>query len=138
MSDLHIPLATAGAAIVLALMQVVLMVWVAAGRAKFSTGLGHGGHDDLLRRIRMHGNLAENVPLFLVLLGLVETLGNWRWIALAIAAAFVCVRVSHVIGLTQTSGSSTPRIVGALGTAIILTVLAALLAVAVAARALHA
>lgn len=138
MNDLHIPLATAGAAVVLALMQVALMVWAAAGRAKFSTGLGDGGHDDLRRRIRMHGNLAENVPLFLILLGLVEAFGDWHWIAPAIAAAFVCVRVSHLVGLNLTSGSSMPRIVGALGTAIILTVLAALLAVTVAALALHA
>ncbi len=70
------PAITAATAVLLAVLQMFLMLHVARGRGKYKTGLGDGGHDGLIRRIRIHGNLAENAPLFLILLALVETSGQ--------------------------------------------------------------
>jgi uncharacterized membrane protein YecN with MAPEG domain len=135
MSHPNIPLVTASAAIVLALLQMGLMNWAAFGRAKYSTGLGDGGHDALARRIRMHGNLAENAPIFLILLGLAEWSGEWDRILPAVAIAFVLARIAHVIGLSQTSGASIPRMTGATGTFLLITLLAVLLAITLVSRA---
>ena len=71
------PYMTAATAALLAVLQMILMLYVATGRGKFKTGLGDGGHPGLIRRIRIHGNLAENAPVFLILLALVETSGQW-------------------------------------------------------------
>jgi len=137
MDHFVLPMVTAATAAVLALMQIALMFFAAAGRGKYATGLGDGGHDGLLRRIRMHGNLAENAPLFLILLGLVEMSGKWGWAVLPIAVAFICARVAHIIGLSLTSGASRPRVIGVLGTALTVTALALLLVATVARQMLH-
>jgi uncharacterized protein len=135
MTDLlHFPLITAATAVVLALLQVSLMFLVVAGRVKTKTSLGDGGSAALERRIRMHGNLAENAPLFLVLLGLTELSGDWRRTVPVIAAFFVLCRLAHPIGLNISRGPSPLRVIGAAGTALALTLIAALLAVSVISR----
>jgi uncharacterized protein len=113
----NVPIVTANSAAVLGLMQVGLMMWTAAGRGTYSTGLGDGGNEALLRRIRIHGNLAENVPIFLILLGLVEVSGDWPIAVPVIAVSFIIVRVLHAVGLSRSSGTSVPRFIGAVGTA---------------------
>ena len=54
------------------LLFVVLSFRVIAGRRASSTALGDGSNPDLFRRIRVHSNFAEYVPLALILLGLAE------------------------------------------------------------------
>jgi hypothetical protein len=78
--------------------------------------LGEGTDPMLLRRIRMHGNLAENAPLFLILLALVEMTGQWSAVLPYYAAAFVIARVSHALGLAISSGATPFRFVGVIGT----------------------
>jgi uncharacterized membrane protein YecN with MAPEG domain len=134
MSLPHLPLATAAAAAALALLQTGLMMHVGFGRLRTATGLGDGGDEGLLRRIRMHGNLAENGALFLVLLGLAEISGDWGMAVPAIAAAFVICRLAHAFGLSRGSGPNPFRFVGAMGTATVMIALAALLAVSVVSR----
>ena len=65
----------------------------------------------LLRRIRAHGNFAENVPLFLILLGLLEfaTGGNlWLWGA---SILFILARLLHVFGMDR-PGANWMRVTG--------------------------
>ncbi|SJZ88232.1 hypothetical protein SAMN02745126_02687 [Enhydrobacter aerosaccus] len=133
MNPPNFPIVTATTAVILAFLQVALMLWTSVGRAQLSTGLGDGGDNGLLRRIRMHGNLAENLPIFLILLVLVEVAGEWRRVVPAIATIFVLARIAHVIGLARTDGPSVPRVVGALGTAISTAALVVMLAVTVVA-----
>jgi uncharacterized membrane protein YecN with MAPEG domain len=121
------PYFTAAAAAVLAVLQMLLLLYAANGRGKYKTGLGDGGNAALLTRIRMHGNLAENAPLFLILLALVETSGQWAAFVPWIAIAFVIVRVSHAIGLAMSSGVTVFRFVGAAGTVALILTLAILL-----------
>ncbi|MBX9647045.1 MAG: MAPEG family protein [Xanthobacteraceae bacterium] len=138
MNPLHFPSITAATAVVLALLQTSLMLNVSLSRTKSSTGLGDGGDEGLLRRIRMHGNLAENAAMFLVLLGLTEMTGEWGLAIPVIAASFVLFRLAHPIGLSLTSGPSAPRIIGAVGTVIAFICTASLLAISVFGRmAIH-
>src|SRR5690348_17219500 len=109
------PHITAATAIVLAVMQMFLLLRTANARGRFKTGLGDGGHPQLLQRIRAHGNLAENAPLFLILLGLTEMTGQWGTVVQIYAAAFIVVRISHVIGLTISAGVTPFRFLGVIG-----------------------
>ena len=123
------PHITAATAIVLAVLQMLLMLHTARGRGKFKAGLGDGGSEPLLRRIRMHGNLAENAPLFLILLALTEATSQWSALVPHFAVAFVIVRISHALGLSISSGVSIFRFVGVIGTLASILGLAALLAI---------
>jgi hypothetical protein len=123
------PAITAATAAVLALFQMLLLLYTATGRGQYRTGLGDGGNPALLKRIRMHGNLAENAPLFLILLGLIEISGQWTSLVPLFAAAFLVVRLSHALGLAISSGVSIFRFVGVMGTVSCMLGLAALLAI---------
>jgi uncharacterized membrane protein YecN with MAPEG domain len=112
----HYPYFTAATAVVLAVLQMLLALYVAGGRGRYRAGLGDGGNPKLLQRIRAHGNLAENAPLFLILLALVETSGQWSSLVPLFAGAFIVFRLSHALGLLISSGTSIFRLLGILGT----------------------
>ena len=100
------PVITALSAGVLIILQILLMLHTSNGRLKYQKGLGDGGEMQMLIRMRMHGNLAENAPIFLIVMALLEVAGV-NQIILAIAAAlFVIARIVHPIGLMQTNGRS--------------------------------
>jgi len=122
------PSVTAATAVVLAVLQMLLLLFAANGRGRYRTGLGDGGNEKLLRRIRMHGNLAENAPMFLILLGLAEITGQWPTAIPLFALGFILARLSHALGLAISSGPSPFRFVGVIGTVICDLGLAGLLA----------
>jgi uncharacterized membrane protein YecN with MAPEG domain len=123
------PHITAATAIVLAVLQMLLMLYTAGGRGRYRAGLGDGGNEALLRRIRMHGNLAENAPLFLILLWLTEATGQWGRFVPLLAAAFIVFRISHALGLSLSSGVTVFRFLGVIGTLVCVLGLASLLAI---------
>lgn len=128
------PPVTAVIASLTAAVYLGLTVYVGLGRAKYKTGLGDGGHDGLNRRIRMHANLAENAPLFLILLGLTELTGAYPAMIRVLGAIFLLCRLAHAYGLSMTFGPGPNpfRAAGAGGTFLCLAVLlVALLAAAV-------
>ena len=105
---LPISLTIAGAA---AILHVWLSLRVSQLRRPLKIGLGDGGNEVLQRRIRAHGNFTENVPLFLILLGLLElaTGGSlWLWGA---AILFVLARLLHVFGMDR-PGANWMRVAG--------------------------
>jgi uncharacterized membrane protein YecN with MAPEG domain len=83
----------------------LLLIWLAArvsrGRRQFKVGLGDGGNEALLRRIRAHGNYAENMPIFLILIGLVELAGGDRRILWAAGIVFILARLVHAFGMDK-------------------------------------
>jgi uncharacterized protein len=93
---LPITLTLAGAA-------AILHIWLAARvsrlRRLFKIGVGDGGNEALLRRIRAHGNYVENVVFFLILIGLIELAGGDRRILWGIGIAFILARILHVFGM---------------------------------------
>jgi len=125
----NFPHITAATAVALGILQMLLMLYTARGRGRYQTGLGEGQHPALLQRIRMHGNLAENAPLFLILLWLTEASGQWTMLVPYFAIAFVLARLSHALGLSMSSGLTIFRFLGVVVTLLSVLGLAALLAI---------
>jgi uncharacterized membrane protein YecN with MAPEG domain len=123
------PYWTAAAAVFLAVLQMLLLGYTALGRGKYRVGLGDGGNPAMLKRMRMHGNLAENAPLFLILLGLVELSGQWAMYVPWIVIAFAVMRLSHMIGIGLSAGVTLFRFLGSAGTAVVILALAGMLAI---------
>ena len=110
----------------LALFLVILTVPVIKLRRGLRIGLGDGGQASLQQAVRAHGNAAEFIPLFIVLLAVYE-INHAPAIALHIfGVVFVLSRLAHASGLYQSSGASSGRVAGMVGT------LTALVALAVA------
>ena len=68
-------------------------------RRKHKVALGSGGHTDLEGAIRAQGNFAEYAPFALVNLACLESNGAPWWVVGGGAAAFLCGRVIHAVGL---------------------------------------
>ena len=105
---LPITLTIAGAA---AILHIWLAVRVSRARRQLKVSVGDGGNEALLRRIRAHGNYVENMPFFLILLGLVELAGGDPRILWGIAIAFVLARITHAFGMDRPSSSGL-RVIG--------------------------
>lgn len=113
-----LPLISAATAGVLILLQSVLMLAAGFKRVRFKQLLGDGGHDELLRAVRRHGNLAENAAIFVVSLALLELIGTASLIVSGLAAAFVAARLSHAFGLSFVDTRNGWRAMGAALTAL--------------------
>ncbi len=105
---LPITLTFAGAA---AILHVWLSVRVSRLRGPLKIGVGDGGNETLARRMRAHGNYAENMPLFLILVGLLELGtggGLWLWGA---GILFILARIAHAFGMDR-QGANPLRVGG--------------------------
>ncbi|MEZ5743840.1 MAG: MAPEG family protein [Sphingomonadaceae bacterium] len=96
---------------------VVINVWhmIRIGRVRAAERIIHGdaGNEALIRRMRAQANFIENVPLALILIGLIEMTGaGGTWLAI-VGAAFMLGRVAHVIGM-DAPGPHVGRMVGTL------------------------
>ena len=112
---LPITLTLAGAA-------AILHIWLASRvvriRNALKVGVGDGGNEAVLRRMRAHANYAENMPIFLILIGLIELAGGDRRILWAAGIAFILARIAHAFGM---DGALRLRIIGMVAsTAVIL------------------
>ena len=72
----------------------------------------------------MQGNFVENVPLALVLLYLLEVAGAPAVFIHVSGVALVLLRVLHAWGLARYPGANYPRLIGAQGTFVLVSVLA--------------
>lgn len=113
-----LPLISGYAAAFLGIMQVALMLTVGLTRTSSGISLGDGGDENLLRKIRRHGNLTENAPIFLILLGFLEISGGPQMAVIGFAALFVVARISHAFALSSANAPLIARAIGALGTII--------------------
>jgi len=83
--------------------------------------LGVGDNFELLQITRAHGNLIENVIFFLVLSALLETIGEISSLATYILGdIFLLSRISHAYGITRAGAESVFRVLGAMGTFLVL------------------
>lgn len=69
------------------------------GRALTKTNLGDGGNDALTRRIRIHANFAEYIPLLLFIQLLLEMKGAPSVFLIGFGLALVIGRLLHFYGL---------------------------------------
>lgn len=120
------PYVTAAAAALIIILQILLMLSAGMHRAKTKVGVGVAGDIDLERKVRRHGNLAENTGLFLVVLALLEMMGTAETPMIWFAGLFVTARLLHAIGFSSLAGSHmgegsklfmVARVLGAMGTA---------------------
>lgn len=84
--------------------------------------LGDGGNEEMLRRIRGHGNFSEYVPIILIMLGMLELGGAQAWLLHVLGATLVVSRLMHGIAFSFTQKWFIGRFVGTLLTLILLLV----------------
>ena len=96
------PYATAIYAAILGLLGAVLTVNVIVNRARSNVTQGDGGVAALAQAIRAHCNFAEQTPLAIVLVGLVEGFGYRSMIVHGLGAVLLIGRLLSAWGLATT------------------------------------
>jgi uncharacterized membrane protein YecN with MAPEG domain len=66
----------------------------------------------LLRRMRVHANFAEYVPLALLLMALAESLQTWPWLLHLLGLVLLMGRLSHAYGVSQPRENFSFRVFG--------------------------
>lgn len=116
---MHAPI-TALYAGLLGLLVLALAINVVRGRAAFKIDIGDGGNAAMLQRQRMHGNAIEYVPIGLVLLLLLEINGASTPVLHALGGTLFVARALHAWGLSTTTGRSPGRLLGTIGSWLVL------------------
>lgn len=101
---------------VLALWILFLLFKVVAFRRSQRVLLGAGGDKLGECLIRGHGNATENIPIFLIMLGLAEGIGTASWFLHALALVFCVGRFLHGVHFMQVREGITLRFYGMLMT----------------------
>lgn len=99
-------------AAVLGLIFIGLSLWVIRGRWKYKISLGHGNNKELQRRIRIHANFTEYVPLSLLLLVLVELEAPPVYAVHTLGCTLVAARLLHIRGLLDKPAKFPYRVTG--------------------------
>ncbi len=108
------------------ILVVYLAVRVARWRLKHRIGIGDGGNNELLMRVRAHANSVENLPLALLLLGGMELNGYPMPLIHGFGATLLLSRMGHAWGLSHSSGTSRGRMLGSLFTWLLMVAMALL------------
>ncbi|MBX9727526.1 MAG: MAPEG family protein [Sphingopyxis sp.] len=90
-------------------VAALVNLWLAirCGRVRTTEKISHGDGGSVLlqRRMRAHLNFAENTPIVLILVLLLELAGTPPlWLAIA-AALYIIARIAHGIGMDAETGS---------------------------------
>ncbi len=102
-------------------LLLLALAWrVVEVRQASKVGIGDGANSKLERRIRIHANAVEYIPITLILLGLAEAGGFPAWALHASGASLVIARLLHAYGMTQSAGRSFGRFYGVLLTWLVL------------------
>lgn len=107
---------TALYASLLAPLFLMLTGRVIRARRAVRVAVGDGGDAVLARRMRVHANFAEYVPLALLLLALAESLGTHAWLLHGLGIALLAGRISHAFGMSQPDENFTFRVAGVMAT----------------------
>ncbi len=100
-------------AALIALLVVALAARVVRLRMRLRIGIGDGGHPELGRAIRAHGNLIEHAPLLLLLLLIAELSHALPAGGLHAAGLVILLgRALHAFGLSRSAGTSPGRFLG--------------------------
>jgi len=79
-----------------------VLSWRVVQRRGQGVSLGDGGDNELLRRIRGHGNFAEYVPFILLMMALLELTRHSTLLLHALGITLVVARLLHGIPFTFT------------------------------------
>ena len=80
---------------------LLLAIRVIRARRGARVAVGDGGNALLMRRMRVHANFAEYVPIALILMALAESLGTTPWLLHGLGVALVGGRLAHAYGMSQ-------------------------------------
>lgn len=97
-----------------ALIMLVLGILVVRARVTTRTDIGDGGIAEMAGPLRAHGNNTEYVPMALLLLWALASVPPTAsiWLMHSMGASLTVGRILHAIGLSQSTGPSTFRLVG--------------------------
>ncbi|MDJ0641604.1 MAG: MAPEG family protein [Erythrobacter sp.] len=101
---MNLPVYAAALGAFLILLQAGLMLTVGWHRTK-GQFIGIGEDRELERKVRRHGNLAENSGLFLVVIALFEMLVGQSTFVLVLCVIFAVARSLHALGFSSLAGS---------------------------------
>jgi len=90
-------------AAIFAIIYVFLSFGVIRFRIRNQVSLGSGGHSDLEKAIRTHGNFAEYVPFTLLLLWFLEYFSLNRSLVFGLCLALLASRIGHYVGMKSDS-----------------------------------
>ena len=105
-------------------LLLALLAPISRHRHAHKIGLGDGGDKELARKIRVHANFVEHVPMALLLLALLEMNGLAQLAVWALGGALLVARVMHAVGLSRTGGYSFGRFWGTALTWLVLLLMA--------------
>jgi len=108
----NLPIYTAMLGAFMIILQVVLMLTVGLHRSK-GQFIGIGDDRNLERKVRRHGNLAENSGLFLVVIALFEMIVGQTTYVAAVCIVFATARLLHAAGFSSLAGSHGDDLTGA-------------------------
>ena len=107
----------------LTILAIFLAIKVGMNRVETNIMTGEGESSILLQSVRAHGNLIEYAPLALILLALLE-MQNVSDLTLHLCGSlFFLARILHAYGVTISRESTPYRLVGALGTWLIMLIM---------------
>ena len=99
-------------AALVAFILIALSVRTIGLRRKFQVAIGHGGHSELERAMRVHANFCEYVPIGLLLILLVELgTGSSAWIHV-LGLGLLVGRLLHAFGVSHVAEDLRLRVVG--------------------------
>lgn len=113
-----VPVTTLYAAL-LAVVGLVLQQLVGRERLRADVSLGDAGDPRLLEAMRRQANFVEQVPLALLLMALVELNGASHGWLHALGALLLVSRIVHPFGLRADQMRVPPRLIGTLGTLLV-------------------
>jgi uncharacterized membrane protein YecN with MAPEG domain len=96
------------------LILLFLATMVVRRRVTTGTAIGDGGKEAMIQVQRAHGNASEYVPIVLILMYAMASLGTPLWTLHVAGASLTLGRVLHAVGLYGTSGTSPGRLIGTL------------------------
>ncbi len=121
------PVITAAYTALVGLLAAFLTVRVIIFRGRFNVDTGDGGQPALAQSIRAHGNLTEQAPIALLLIGFAEMLQAPAFAIIGLGGVMLLARLASAWGLSRSlSIESTARKSGA-GLTVLVVVIAALL-----------
>ena len=89
-------------------------------RAGAKVSIGDGGSEDMQRAMRVQGNAAEDVPIVLFGLFGLAALAAPVMLIHGFGGSFIVLRVLHALGLGGAKGAGIGRLIGTLGTLILM------------------
>lgn len=114
-------------AAIAALLVLLLALRVTLGRRSRKVGIGDGGDSVLARRIRVHANAVEYLPLALLLLLILELNQTQPLLLHVFGCVLIAARLIHAFGLSNAPGNSPGRAIGFVLTWFVIAAMAVLL-----------